>query len=165
MCSRMQAVIVFLYQVVHRHGPLSKPIRDAVQQILQIGVRMLNHHSPRPPPPPASSLSSSSSSMRRLPLPPACRTTRTAHQRPCLPRSHTTTTCPPRRLEPSHGSSPERVPSSLVIAPSAGGDSRYAGNSKGTATTSWRSSDCGRSWMREGGCLTGGKSCRMRSSS
>ncbi|KWU43276.1 hypothetical protein RHOSPDRAFT_35149 [Rhodotorula sp. JG-1b] len=53
------AVIVFLYQVVHRHGPLSKPIRDAVQQILQIGVRMLNHHSPRPPPP--ASLSSSSS--------------------------------------------------------------------------------------------------------
>ncbi|GAA5991835.1 hypothetical protein JCM10908_002228 [Rhodotorula pacifica] len=43
------AVIVFLYQVVHRHGPLSKPIRDAVQQILQIGVRMLNHHSQRPP--------------------------------------------------------------------------------------------------------------------
>ncbi|KAG0658781.1 hypothetical protein C6P46_005646 [Rhodotorula mucilaginosa] len=62
------AVIVFLYQVVHRHGPLSKPIRDAVQQILQIGVRMLNHHSPRPPPP-ASSLSSSSSS--RAVSPPA----------------------------------------------------------------------------------------------
>ncbi|GAA5884226.1 hypothetical protein JCM3774_005082 [Rhodotorula dairenensis] len=40
------AVIVFLYQVVHRHGPLSRPIRDAVQQILQIGIRMLNHHSP-----------------------------------------------------------------------------------------------------------------------
>lgn len=43
----LQAVIVFLYQAVHRHGPLSKPIRDAVQQILQIGVRMLNHHSHR----------------------------------------------------------------------------------------------------------------------
>lgn len=66
--AHLQAVIVFLYQVVHRHGPLSKPIRDAVQQILQIGVRMLNHHSPRPPPP-ASSLSSSSSS--RAVSPPA----------------------------------------------------------------------------------------------
>ncbi|BGP55054.1 hypothetical protein JCM8202v2_002648 [Rhodotorula sphaerocarpa] len=41
------AVIVFLYQTVHRHGPLSKVIRDAVQQILQIGSRLLAHHLPR----------------------------------------------------------------------------------------------------------------------
>ncbi|GAA5911593.1 hypothetical protein JCM8208_005685 [Rhodotorula glutinis] len=38
------AIIVFLYQVVHRHGPLSRIIREAMQQILQLGSRMLQQY-------------------------------------------------------------------------------------------------------------------------
>ncbi|BGP39460.1 hypothetical protein JCM10449v2_003410 [Rhodotorula kratochvilovae] len=39
-----QAVIIFLYQAVHRHGPLSRTIRDAMQQIIQLGSRMLQQY-------------------------------------------------------------------------------------------------------------------------
>ncbi|GAA5845139.1 hypothetical protein JCM9279_005449 [Rhodotorula babjevae] len=38
------AIIIFLYQVVHRHGPLSRVIREAMQQILQLGSRMLQQY-------------------------------------------------------------------------------------------------------------------------
>ncbi|GAA6057367.1 hypothetical protein JCM3770_005728 [Rhodotorula araucariae] len=38
------AVIIFLYQAVHRHGPLSRVIRDAMQQILQLGSRVLQQY-------------------------------------------------------------------------------------------------------------------------
>ncbi|BGP15471.1 hypothetical protein JCM10213v2_003450 [Rhodosporidiobolus nylandii] len=49
------AIIIFLYQVVHKHGSLSKALRDAMSQILTIGGGLLTRH-------PASSTSSSSSS-------------------------------------------------------------------------------------------------------
>ncbi|GAA5977964.1 hypothetical protein JCM5350_006282 [Sporobolomyces pararoseus] len=38
------ACILFLYQAVFRHGPLSLVVRSALQQILQIGARVLNNH-------------------------------------------------------------------------------------------------------------------------
>lgn len=39
-----QACILFLYQAVFRHGSLSLVVRSALQQILQIGARVLNNH-------------------------------------------------------------------------------------------------------------------------
>ena len=39
-----QAVVIFLYQAVHRHGPLSRVVREAMQQILQLGSRMLQQY-------------------------------------------------------------------------------------------------------------------------
>ncbi|TNY23010.1 hypothetical protein DMC30DRAFT_87484 [Rhodotorula diobovata] len=38
------AVVIFLYQAVHRHGPLSRVVREAMQQILQLGSRMLQQY-------------------------------------------------------------------------------------------------------------------------
>ncbi|GAA5904803.1 uncharacterized protein JCM6883_003912 [Sporobolomyces salmoneus] len=38
------ACILFLYQAVFRHGSLSLVVRSALQQILQIGARVLNNH-------------------------------------------------------------------------------------------------------------------------
>ncbi|GAA5863028.1 hypothetical protein JCM1840_002441 [Sporobolomyces johnsonii] len=51
------ACIIFLYQAVHRHGALSLVIRSSLQQILQIGSRLLSQH-----PIQTSSLAPSSSS-------------------------------------------------------------------------------------------------------
>lgn len=41
---RIQACVLFLYQAVFRHGSLSLIVRSALQQILQIGARVLNNH-------------------------------------------------------------------------------------------------------------------------
>ncbi|GAA5928822.1 hypothetical protein JCM1841_003581 [Sporobolomyces salmonicolor] len=38
------ACIIFLYQAVHRHGSLSLVMRSSLQQILQIGSRLLSQH-------------------------------------------------------------------------------------------------------------------------
>ncbi|GAA6018485.1 hypothetical protein JCM11491_007014 [Sporobolomyces phaffii] len=38
------ASVLFLYQAVFRHGSLSLVVRSALQQILQIGARVLNNH-------------------------------------------------------------------------------------------------------------------------
>ncbi|GAA5824128.1 hypothetical protein JCM11251_001532 [Rhodosporidiobolus azoricus] len=38
------AIIIFLYQVIHRHGPLSRTIADSLRQILKIGTPFLNSH-------------------------------------------------------------------------------------------------------------------------
>ncbi|GAA5872304.1 hypothetical protein JCM1840_004121 [Sporobolomyces johnsonii] len=40
------AIIIFLYQTVHKHACLSRVMRDAMQQILQIGSRMLRAYRP-----------------------------------------------------------------------------------------------------------------------
>lgn len=45
---RTQATLVFLYQAVHRRGPLNRVIREASQQIISIGSRMLQPNRPVP---------------------------------------------------------------------------------------------------------------------
>ncbi|GEM06487.1 cytoplasmic protein [Rhodotorula toruloides] len=42
------ATLVFLYQAVHRRGPLNRAIREASQQIISIGSRMLQPNRPIP---------------------------------------------------------------------------------------------------------------------
>ncbi|KAL7337586.1 cytoplasmic protein [Rhodotorula toruloides] len=42
------ATLVFLYQAVHRRGPLNRVIREASQQIISIGSRMLQPNRPNP---------------------------------------------------------------------------------------------------------------------
>ncbi|GAA5856196.1 hypothetical protein JCM8547_000814 [Rhodosporidiobolus lusitaniae] len=38
------AIIIFLYQAIHRHGPVSKVITASLRQILSIGARLLQSH-------------------------------------------------------------------------------------------------------------------------
>ncbi|GAA6007590.1 hypothetical protein JCM10207_006396 [Rhodosporidiobolus poonsookiae] len=47
------ALIIFLYQAVHKHGSLSRVIRDSMQQILTVGSTLLSRYQP-----PVSSLAS-----------------------------------------------------------------------------------------------------------
>jgi len=42
----LQAIIIYLYQVVHRHGPMSAVLCAAVQQILKIGSPLLSRFEP-----------------------------------------------------------------------------------------------------------------------
>ncbi|GAA5866706.1 hypothetical protein JCM8547_002731 [Rhodosporidiobolus lusitaniae] len=53
------AIIIFLYQVVHKHGSLSKVIREAKQQIVSIGSGLLSRQSQTAPHPPFTSSSTS----------------------------------------------------------------------------------------------------------
>ncbi|GAA5914469.1 hypothetical protein JCM6882_003029 [Rhodosporidiobolus microsporus] len=38
------AIIIFLYQVIHRHAPISRTITDSLRQIFKLGVPLLHAH-------------------------------------------------------------------------------------------------------------------------
>ncbi|GAA6035944.1 hypothetical protein JCM8097_005178 [Rhodosporidiobolus ruineniae] len=70
------AVIIYLYQSVHGHGPISHVITDALRHILSIGSRLLQVYSPPTSilDPLATSSSSSSPAVASLAPPPASST-------------------------------------------------------------------------------------------
>ncbi|BGP47012.1 hypothetical protein JCM10450v2_002864 [Rhodotorula kratochvilovae] len=72
------AIIIYLYQSVWRHGPISCVILAAVQQILQIGARVLHDYEPSPSMAPAAPDGANGSPPRpypHVPLPTAATTT------------------------------------------------------------------------------------------